>query len=179
MRNDFGVFLSRTGRLLCLAALVACVGGGPAGSEPRTDSMVTGSVSGGSAEAAAVAISAYRATHGLGPLRVDASLNRLAATQVRAMARADTVGHNVPGGGTLAKRAKSAGVYNAHVMENAGGGERYRSFGQVFAGWRGSPGHNAAMLKPDMTRLGIATVSAPGSKHKVFWVLEMAGPRVH
>ncbi len=179
MRKSYRSFISRVGVLVCLSALTACVGGAPIGSMAGADQMVTGSVSGSSAETAAEAISSYRASHGLGPVKVDASLNRLAATQVRAMARADTIGHNVPGGGTLAKRAKSAGVYNAHVMENAGGGERYRSFGQVFAGWRGSPRHNAAMLKPDMTRLGIATVSDPGTKHKVFWVLEMAGPPVN
>jgi hypothetical protein len=32
------------------------------------------------------------------------------------------------------------------------------------------------MLKPGVTRMGIAAVYAPNSKYKVFWTLIMASP---
>jgi uncharacterized protein YkwD len=47
---------------------------------------------------------------------------------------------------------------------------------EAFSGWRDSPPHRANMLKPGVTRMGIAAVYAPNSKYKVFWTLIMASP---
>jgi len=45
---------------------------------------------------------------------------------------------------------------------------------EAFAGWRQSKPHNANMLNRRVTRMGVSSVYAPGSKYKVHWVLVMA-----
>lgn len=50
----------------------------------------------------------------------------------------------------------------------------YRTLAEAFSGWRDSPEHNAVMLAPGATRMGIATAYAPGSKYKVYWALLVA-----
>ena len=47
---------------------------------------------------------------------------------------------------------------------------------EAFSGWRDSPPHRANMLNRGVSRLGIATAYAPGSKYKVFWALILVGP---
>ena len=39
------------------------------------------------------------------------------------------------------------------------------------ARWRESAPHDATMLAPRATKMGIATAYAPGSKYKVYWAL--------
>ena len=46
---------------------------------------------------------------------------------------------------------------------------------QVLARWRASPEHNKNMLLPQIRRIGIARVDAPGTRYKRFWALVMAG----
>ena len=51
----------------------------------------------------------------------------------------------------------------------------YRTLAEAFSGWRDSPQHNAVMLAPAGTRLGVAAVDRPGAKYRVYWVLVVAG----
>ena len=50
----------------------------------------------------------------------------------------------------------------------------YHTLAEAFSGWRDSPAHNAVMLAPRATRMGIATAYAPNSKYKVYWALLVA-----
>ncbi|HWJ72872.1 MAG TPA: CAP domain-containing protein [Kaistia sp.] len=127
-----------------------------------------------SPEAAASMISGYRAGHGLGPVTVDPLLNKMAADQARAMAAVDQVGHDVKGGGSFARRLTASGFDAGIAVENVGAG--YRTLAEAFSGWRDSKSHNANMLKPGVTRLGIGTAYAPSSKYKVYWSLILAKP---
>jgi uncharacterized protein YkwD len=45
----------------------------------------------------------------------------------------------------------------------------------VLARWKASPEHNKNMLLPQIRRIGIARVDAPGTRYKRFWALVMAG----
>jgi uncharacterized protein YkwD len=47
----------------------------------------------------------------------------------------------------------------------------YYTVAEAFSGWRGVPQHDAAMLAPNVSRLGIATALAPNAKYKVYWTL--------
>ena len=57
----------------------------------------------------------------------------------------------------------------ADVNANLSAG--YHTLAEAFSGWRESAPHDATMLDPRATRMGIATAYAPGSKYKVYWAL--------
>ncbi|WP_375455042.1 CAP domain-containing protein [uncultured Methylobacterium sp.] len=121
--------------------------------------------------AAAAAISRYRAQHGLGPVVVDAGLVTAAARQAGTNARAGVLSHDVGGG--FAARMASAGLARAWSAENLSAGSE--TFDQVLARWKASPEHDRNMLIPQIRRIGIARVDAPGTRYKRFWALVMAG----
>jgi uncharacterized protein YkwD len=117
-------------------------------------------------------VSQYRGANGLGPLAYDPELNRLAAQQAQAMARAGKMGHNVDG--ALDSRARRAGYPYARIAENIAAG--HDSLADVFAGWRDSSGHRKNMLMPEASRMGIAVAQAPNSRYKVYWAMIVAEP---
>jgi len=121
--------------------------------------------------AAAAAISRYRAQHGLGPVTIDASLIRAASLQAESNARAGRLSHEL--GGSFESRMARAGVGRTFMSENLSAGSE--TFDQVLARWKASPEHNGNMLMPQLRRLGIARVDAPGTRYKRFWALVMAG----
>ena len=125
------------------------------------------------AAAAASLLSDYRTARGLPAVSVDPVLSRLAQDQANAMAKADKLDHAV-GGRDFISRMKASGFDAKGAVENVGAG--YHTLAEAFSGWRDSPSHNKNMLAPGMTRIGIATANAPGSKYKVFWALILAAP---
>jgi uncharacterized protein YkwD len=125
-------------------------------------------------QTAASMISGYRAQRGLSAVTADPVLNKMASDQARAMAAVDQVGHDVKGGGAFKKRLAASGFDAGVAVENVGAG--YRTLAEAFSGWRDSKSHNANMLRPGVTRLGIGTAYAPNSKYKVYWSLVLAKP---
>ncbi len=111
-------------------------------------------------------ISIYRANQGLARLTVDPALQKAAEEQALAMARADTMSHEV--GGTLMSRLDGR-LEHTRAVENISAG--YHTLAEAFSGWRESPSHNKNMLNSDMRRMGIATAYVPESKYKVYWAL--------
>lgn len=111
-------------------------------------------------------ISAYRRARGGTPLTVDPELQRLAETEAAAMAVADKPSQSR----TVRNAIGRLGYESADANLSAG----YRTLAEAFSGWRDSPEHNAVMLAPGATRIGIATAYAPGSKYKVYWALLVA-----
>ncbi len=124
------------------------------------------------AKGAAALISSYRRSHGLGPVRVDRELMRLAQQHARAMAARNELGHNV--GARFEDRVRNSSIRARLVVENVAAGQR--TLAEAFAGWRDSPGHRANMLAPEVTRMGIGVARALGSKDRVFWALILASP---
>jgi uncharacterized protein YkwD len=121
---------------------------------------------------AASMISGYRRNNGLSEVTVDPALTRMAQEQARLMASRDKMDHAV--GGDFASRMKGSGFQAKIAVENIGAG--YHTLAEAFSGWRDSPGHRANMLKPGVTRIGIATAYSSSSKYKVFWALVLAAP---
>jgi uncharacterized protein YkwD len=120
--------------------------------------------------AAVAALTAYRASHDLGAVRLDPALTAMAQRQADAMVAANTLSHNVAGAFTT--RLASAGVDAPEAGENLGGG--YFSLDHAMAGWRGSSEHNANLLMRNATRIGIAIAKDPRTRYGVYWALELA-----
>lgn len=115
----------------------------------------------------------YRGNHGLPPLQWDPTLARIAQAQVDDMARLDRVRSSEEA--QLPAAFAAAGVAQASYLANFSAG--YRTFAEAFSGWRESKVHEATMLAPRASRIGLATAYAPGSKYKIFWTLVVVEPR--
>ncbi|BCM83292.1 hypothetical protein NS228_00210 [Methylobacterium indicum] len=111
-------------------------------------------------------IAAYRSNKGLPPLALDPGLQRLAETESAAMAAA--------GRPSQADIVKTVAARMGFPEPGANLSAGYHTLAEAFSGWRESPSHNAVMLDPTATRMGIATAYAPGSKYKVYWALLVA-----
>jgi uncharacterized protein YkwD len=173
----YGLNVEKVARMLAAfllgAGLAACAADQPTTSEPPSFYVSLAAARAElDAKAAASMISGYRRNHGLGPITLDRELMRLAQAQARTMAARNEVGHNV--GISFTERTKNSSVRARAVVENVAAG--YYTLAEAFSGWRDSPGHRANMLTPEVTRMGIAAVYAPGSKYKVFWALILASP---
>jgi hypothetical protein len=125
------------------------------------------------AAVAQAAISRYRAEHGLPPVTVDPKLMALAAEQARAMAKADSLEHDVD----RPFQVRVASYDPDIAVENIAGGTR--TFESTLDIWKHSPGHDANLRRDGVTRFGIASAPAPQSKYKVYWSLIMAGTKPH
>lgn len=107
-------------------------------------------------------INAYRQSKRLSPLTEDAALSSTAATIASHAARDDRSTF-----GEMPDMAQGASGSTRIVRVSAG----YYTVAEAFSGWRGVPQHDAAMLAPKATRLGIATALAQNAKYKVYWTL--------
>ncbi len=162
--------------LIVLSALLpvflASCGGGISGALgtmlERPEAAQPGTVD---AEAAARLISQYRVDHGLKPLRLDPTLMKLAAEHAQRMASMDRMSHTLPGEGSFAERIARGGFQASMAAENVAAGQK--SLAEVFSAWRKSPGHNANMLLPNVSLMGIAVAVQPGGRYHTYWSLEL------
>lgn len=105
-------------------------------------------------------INAFRAKHGLGPLRHDARLALASERYACDMAEAEHFSHTGADGSTPSTRAQGAGFRGCALGENIAMG--YADVAAVMQGWIDSPGHNANM-RGDFTLFGIGLARvAPG-----------------
>ncbi|GJE26097.1 hypothetical protein LKMONMHP_0943 [Methylobacterium organophilum] len=163
-----------TGRLPLLAALCAaafmlggCAGEvSPNAAVPSMYLPLTTQSAAVDTAAARDMISAYRRNNGAGTLTIDPELQKLAETEAAAMAVADKPSNSQ----TVRNAIGRLGYAGAEANLSAG----YHTLAEAFSGWRESKPHNAVMLDPNATRMGIATAYAPGSKYKVYWALLVA-----
>jgi len=112
------------------------------------------------------AISSYRKQHGLSGVTVDPALMQLARQQASAMARANTMSHDV--GGSFASRI--GGASRNIAAENIAMGTKDLS--STLTMWKHSSGHNANLLKGGVSRIGIASANGGG---RTYWALILAG----
>jgi hypothetical protein len=156
--------------LLAALALAGC--GGDALQTGPIDARVMRSVAGAHVDpaAAVAALNAYRASHGLGSVRLDPALAAMARRQADAMVAGNALSHDV--GGSFPSRLAAAGVDTTEAGENLGGG--YYSLDEAMNGWRGSPEHDANLLMAHATRFGIALAKDPRTRFGVYWAMEVA-----
>jgi len=112
-------------------------------------------------------ISAYRNSYGLRAVTIDAKLTELARQQANAMAERRSMSHNV----YASFHSRVASYGGASAAENLAMGTR--TFGDTFTLWKSSFGHSANLLKPNVTRIGVASASSHGT---TYWALILAAP---
>jgi len=154
--------------LLSVVPLSACTTGAESGASIFKTSLATkpGTVDAGEA---AVLISQYRRSRGLPPVTIDATLTRIAAVHANRMAAADTMTHVLPGEGSFTQRLAAGGFVAAMAAENVAAGQK--TLADALDAWRKSPGHNANLLLPNISKIGIALAVADDSKYKTYWSL--------
>jgi Cysteine-rich secretory protein family len=112
-------------------------------------------------------ISAYRKSYGLSAVTVDPKLTELARKQANAMAERRSMDHDVYA--SFSSRMASYGAVSA--AENLAMGTK--TFGATLTIWKYSWGHNANLLKRNVTRIGLASASSHGT---TYWALILAAP---
>jgi len=120
------------------------------------------------AESPAEQISHFRIKHGEVKVVRDATLDRIALDQARAMAAKDNLSHDALG--PFNRRVAPAGAGRA--AENIAYG--YDSFEKTLGQWIDSREHRKNLLLPKASRVGIASARDPSGK-RTYWAMVIAG----
>lgn len=113
-------------------------------------------------------ISEFRLKQGEGRVVIDATLNRIALEQAKAMAARDKLDHDVLGSFNSRVAPAKAG----RAAENIAYG--YDSFEKTLAQWIDSAGHRKNLLLPKASRVGIASATSVTSR-RTYWAMVIAG----
>jgi hypothetical protein len=120
------------------------------------------------AESPAELISGFRLKHGEVRVMRDATLDRIALEQARAMAAKNDLSHDVLG--PFTRRIAPAGAGRA--AENIAFG--YESFEKTLDQWIDSSGHRKNLLLHNASRVGIASAKDVSGK-RTYWAMVIAG----
>ena len=127
------------------------------------------------AESPAELISSFRLKHGEVRVVRDATLDRIALEQARAMAAKDNLSHEVLGSFTRRMAPARAG----RAAENIAYG--YESFEKTLGQWVDFSGHRKNLLLHNASRVGIASAKDASGK-RTYWAMVIAGdyePKPH
>lgn len=130
--------------------------------------LLLGAAPATAAESAAEQISSFRAKHGEPKVVRDATLDRIAMDQARAMAAKDDLSHDALG--PFTRRVAPAGAGRA--AENIAYG--YESFEKTLGQWIDSSGHRKNLLLHNASRVGIASAKTASGK-RTYWAMVIAG----
>ncbi|MET4384697.1 hypothetical protein ABIB73_000432 [Bradyrhizobium sp. F1.4.3] len=119
-------------------------------------------------ESPAEMISSFRLKHGEVRVVRDATLDRIAMDQARAMAAKDDLSHETLG--PFNRRITPAGAGRA--AENIAYG--YDNFEKTLGQWIDSSGHRKNLLLHNASRVGIASAKNASGK-RTYWAMEIAG----
>jgi hypothetical protein len=120
------------------------------------------------AESPAEQISSFRLKHGEVRVVRDATLDRIAMEQARAMAAKDELSHDVLG--PFGRRVAPAKAGSA--AENIAYG--YDNFEKTLGQWIDSSGHRRNLLLRNASRVGIASARNASGK-RTYWAMVIAG----
>jgi len=120
------------------------------------------------ADSPAELISSFRLKHGEVRVTTDATLNRIAAEQARAMAAKDNLSHEALGSFTSRIAPSRAG----RAAENIAYG--YDNFEKTLGQWIDSSSHRKNLLLHNATRIGMASAK-DASGRRTYWAMEIAG----
>ena len=113
-------------------------------------------------------ISSFRQKHGEGRVVRDATLDRIAMDQARAMAAKDDLSHDALG--PFNRRVAPAGAGRA--AENIAYG--YDNFEKTLGQWIDSSGHRKNLLLHNASRVGVASARNASGK-RTYWAMVIAG----
>lgn len=120
-------------------------------------------------------INSYRVANGLTPLSIDSRLNDVARWMANDMASNNYFSHTDSLGRDPFTRMDQLGyAVNTWRGENLVAGTQTAA--ASFEMWRTSQGHNANMLGPNYTSIGIARAYNPASTFGWYWATEFGGP---
>ncbi len=108
----------------------------------------------------------YRAKQGLGALKLDWELCRVARAKADDMAAKGYFSHQSPTYGSPSDMLKSFGVSYRYMGENIAKG--YRDASSVMTGWMNSEGHRANILNGKFTKLGVGYNSTANTWVQIF-----------
>ncbi|MGQ0684096.1 CAP domain-containing protein [Bradyrhizobium sp.] len=141
----------------------------------RTGRVFVGAVAGflllaapAAAESPAELVSSFRLKHGEVRVVRDATLDRIALEQARAMAAKDNLSHDALG--PFNKRVAPARAGRA--AENIAYG--YDSFEKTLGQWIDSSGHRRNLMLHKASRVGIASAKNASGK-RTYWAMVIAG----
>ncbi|UWU72775.1 CAP domain-containing protein [Bradyrhizobium sp. NC92] len=120
------------------------------------------------ADSPAELISSFRLKHGEARVVRDATLDRIAMDQARAMAAKDDLSHDALG--PFNRRVAPAGAGRA--AENIAYG--YDNFEKTLGQWIDSSGHRKNLLLHNASRVGIASAKNASGK-RIYWAMVIAG----
>ena len=120
------------------------------------------------AESPAELISGFRVKHGEVHVVRDATLDRIALEQARAMAAKDHLSHEVLGPFT----GRIAPARAGRAAENIAYG--YESFEKTLGQWIDSSGHRKNLLLHNASRVGVASAKDASGK-RTYWAMVIAG----
>jgi hypothetical protein len=120
------------------------------------------------AESPAELISNFRLKHGEVRVVRDATLDRIALEQARAMAAKDNLSHEVLGPFTSRIAPARAG----RAAENIAYG--HENFEKTLGQWIDSSGHRKNLLLHNASRVGVASAKNAGGK-RTYWAMVIAG----
>ncbi len=120
------------------------------------------------ADSPAELISSFRLKHGEARVVRDATLDRIAMDQARAMAAKDDLSHDALG--PFNRRVAPAGAGRA--AENIAYG--YDNFEKTLGQWIDSSGHRKNLLLRNASRVGIASAKNASGK-RTYWAMVIAG----
>ncbi len=112
-------------------------------------------------------ISEFRAKQGEGSVAIDATLNRIALDQAKAMAAKDKLDHDVLGPFNSRMAPAKAG----RAAENIAYG--YEDFKGTLDQWINSSGHRKNLLLTKASKVGVA--SARSATNRTYWAMVIAG----
>ncbi|WP_035720659.1 CAP domain-containing protein [Bradyrhizobium sp. ARR65] len=113
-------------------------------------------------------ISNFRLKHGEVSVTTDATLNRIALEQAKAMAAKDQLSHEVLGSFSSRIAPSRAG----RAAENIAYG--YPTFDKTLEQWINSSEHRKNLLLHNASRVGIASAKDASGK-RIYWAMEIAG----
>ncbi|HYI28060.1 MAG TPA: CAP domain-containing protein [Bradyrhizobium sp.] len=113
-------------------------------------------------------ISEFRAKQGEGSVVIDATLNRIALDQAKAMAAKDKLDHDVLGSFNSRMAPAKAG----RAAENIAYG--HEGFAKTLDQWINSSGHRKNLLLPKASRVGVASARSATS-NRTYWAMVIAG----
>ncbi len=120
-----------------------------------------------------VLINNYRAQNGLGPLTASYMVTKAAAWKSKDLGTNNYFAHDDLSR-TWVQRIRDCNYgFNTYLGENIAAG--YTTAASVFAGWQGSPGHNANMLGANYTTIGIGRHYVSGSTYGWYWTTDFGG----
>lgn len=121
-----------------------------------------------------VLINRYRVQKGLKPLSMDKKLQQAAQWMSRDMAAKNYLGHRDSKGRDPFKRMAAFGYdYNTYKAENVAAGQQTAA--KVIKSWQDSKTHNANMLNPKFTVIGIGFAYGKNSKFGWYWTTTFGG----